>query len=90
MAEIEAFLVGMIQAPTRKIYSTVRKIWIFLYRNFFNFSANICRFVFIIGLNKLEQVVFQRKEFLATLQHEKQGYPTSEKYFRKLSVKKHR
>jgi len=29
MAEIEALLVGIIQARKRKIYSTVRKIWIF-------------------------------------------------------------
>ena len=90
MAEIEAFLVGMIQAPTRKIYSTMRKTWIFLCGHFLNFSANICWFVVTIGLNKLQQAVFQRKEILATLQHEKQGYLTSEKYFRKLPVEKHR
>ena len=82
-------LVGVIQAPTRKIFSTVRKISTFLSSNFRNFSGNIGQFIFTIGTNKLEQVVFQRKEILAMLQHEKQGYLTIEKYSKKSPVQKH-
>jgi len=48
----------------------------FLCGHFRIFLANICWFVFSIGLNKLQQTVFQRKEILGTLQQEKQGYLT--------------
>jgi hypothetical protein len=61
MAEIEARLVGMIQAPTRKLTKFhVKNVHHFMWK-LHNFSANCLKIQLFYAYSELEKVVFQKK-----------------------------
>ena len=85
MAEIEARLVGMIQAPTQKFTKFCMKNVHHFMSNLHNFSANCLKVELFYASSELEKVVFQKKEILETFCHFISTYLMSEKQVRQKS-----